>query len=184
MLPHLLKYPLQILFRRILGWTNTANFLEQFRYIIVASQLLNDHSKRASYRTQDLPKPLGGDLSIFQGQNKHFVPTFRGLFLTTLAAFVGVYTIQWLRAWVLSTTPLSGAIALLIFTIFALGIYAYVERRERHHVQDHTVRCASCLTACMQDFDDATSASMTLIQEVDLLSQGYNMQVNPHTSKN
>ncbi|KAL9125209.1 MAG: hypothetical protein Q9217_005548 [Psora testacea] len=160
-----------------LGWTKNAHFLEQYRYVIVGSQLLSGHLNPTPYKRQYPPKPAEGDASRWQ-QDRAFVPTGLGLSLTALSAFVLAWSIRWLRNKVLASYSIPGVnILVLVCAIALMIIYTYTRRQWLHNLRLQAIRSASRLTTSMQEFDTATSAAITLIQEVELVSRGYYMQV-------
>lgn len=58
-----------------------------------------------------------------------------------------------------------------------LTLYYYFRRQCLHYLRIQAIESASSLTTNAQDFDAAVSAGITLIQEVELVSRGYNMCV-------
>ena len=57
----------------------------------------------------------------------------------------------------------------------ALALYYYFRRQWLHYLRVQAIESASSLTTNAQYFDAAASAGITLIQEVELVSRGYNM---------
>lgn len=158
-----------------LGWTKNAHFLEQFRYIIVASQLLNEHSNPRAYKRQSLPPP-GGDGLLQLDQDRSFVPSWPGLSLTGVTAFVLAWLIRWLHLSVYarySPTRISSILLAVAFTFVVL--YCYMRRQWLHYLRVQAVQSASSFSNNAQYYDAAASAGITLIQEVELVSRGYSM---------
>ena len=58
-----------------------------------------------------------------------------------------------------------------------LTLYYFFRRQWLHYLRIQAIEIASSLTMNAQDFDAAASAGITLIQEVELVSRGYNMYV-------
>ena len=56
-------------------------------------------------------------------------------------------------------------------------LYYYFRRQWLQFLRVQAIEGASSLTTNAQDFDAAASAGITLIQEVELVSRGYNMCV-------
>ena len=161
-----------------LGWTENALFLEQFRYTIVASQLLNEHSNPKTYRRQTFPPPTG-DGSPHWRQDQNFVPSRLGLSLTGATAFAFAWSVHWLQS--KATVPHDPShICLFVSAIFAISstLYYYFRRQWLHYLRVQAIESASSLTTNAQDFDAAAFAGITLIQEVELVSRGYNMCVH------
>lgn len=66
------------------------------------------------------------------------------------------------------------------FLIFALVtlitvLHFYLRRQWLQYIRAQAIQCASSLTNSAQDLDSAASAGIVLIQEVELVSRGYNM---------
>ncbi|KAL9005054.1 MAG: hypothetical protein Q9188_002161 [Gyalolechia gomerana] len=159
-----------------LGWVENGRFLEQFRYTIIASQLLNDVYNPGIYKrhvTSHRPETdcLGIDKDVR-------IPAFSwsGLSLTASAAFVLVWSVHWTRnaarstprAWSLVLTP---AVAFIICSV----LYLYFRRQWLHWIRSQAVESASALVAGAQNLDAVVSASINLIQEVELVCRGYRM---------
>ena len=157
-----------------LGWTKNAHFLEQFRYIIVASQLLSDHSNPSSYQRQSLPRPAASTKHLEREQL--FAASPLGLSLTAATAFLLAWSIRWLHCKWWSDYSIPGVLLLgLAFAATSTIIYAYIRRQYLHSLRLQAIESASVLTINMQEFDATASAGLTLIQEVELISRGYNM---------
>ena len=161
-----------------LGWTGNTNFLEQFRYTIVASQLLNEHSNSKSYKRQSFPPPIRDGSSQWD-KEQSFVPSWQGLSLTLATAFALAWSIRWFHnrgfaRYSTTTVVLFVVVCSVILTI----LYYYFRRQWLHYLRVRAVETASVLITSAQDFDAAVSAGITLIQEVELVSRGYNLS-NP-----
>lgn len=158
-----------------LGWTKNAHFLEQFRYIIVASQLLNDSSNSRVYQRQEVP-PITNTFSAQWETNRHIVPSSRGLLITGATAFSLAWSVRWLNGRLCSSYRTSWN-TLLISLALALSvvIYYYSRRQRLHNLRVQAVNNATNLTTNAQNFDAAATAGTTLIQEVELVSRGYSM---------
>ncbi len=155
-----------------IGWAENTHFLEQFRYTLVASQLLNEHPNPTTCRRQDLPSPAADtavqpdavNLSLF------------GLSVTTTAAFA--------IAWAINSLCRTGLEAIgykrtylvsIILLLFVVGLYCYFRRQWLKYLRSRAIRNASVLVANAQGFDTAASSAITFIQEVELVSRGYRM---------
>ncbi len=164
-----------------LGRTENAHFLEQFRYIIVASQLLTERSIPSNYRRQSFPVPVNDEASKLRGDDCASV-SWVGLCLTGVAAFILAWSIHWIRS--AGRIHLSGwRICLTLSTAVMMfgGLYALLRRQWLHYVRAQAVETASSLTASAQNFDAAAAAALTWIQEVELVSRGYRMWVDCFT---
>ncbi len=158
-----------------LGWTKNLNFLEQFRYIIVASQLLSEQTKPFTYKRQALPPP-GGEWPLKSDQDNGFKLSPVGLSVTGATAVGLAYIIKRLQGVKISdyrATTL-GIIAVLGI-LLTIILYYYARRQWLHYLRLRSMENATSLTSNAQNFDAAATAAFTLIQEVELVSRGYNM---------
>ncbi|KAH0544147.1 hypothetical protein FGG08_001592 [Glutinoglossum americanum] len=157
-----------------LGRAENAHFLEQFRYIIVASQLLSEHINVShydpkGYAQQERSTDLG---SSEESQNPPFNLT------VLLATGVGAYVFVWMIHWASgsgSSKPSKGRI-IVVFSfsiIVATVLYAYARRQWLQYLRRQSVDAAGVFVQSSQAFDVAASASITLIQEVEIVSRGY-----------
>lgn len=160
-----------------LGWPENVHFLEQFRYLIVASQLLNEHSNPKTYQRQNLPPPKG-DRSSSWDTEQRFVPSPRGLALTATIAFALAWSIRWLRSRAIADYSISTILLSLSMAAVALAVlYYYFRSKWLQYMHVLAVESASSFILAAQDFDAAVFAGITLVQEVELVSRGYNMCV-------
>ena len=158
-----------------LGWIRNTQFLEQFRYTIVASQLLNEHSNPIVYRQQSNVVPPD-ESSHDCNQENNFAASVSGLLWTLLAAFTLVLATQWMSTRVLATFTVPQILLLLIgFAAVALVAYSYSRRQWLNRIRTQAIKNASKFTGEMQQFDAAASAGLTMVQEVELVSRGYQM---------
>jgi hypothetical protein len=152
-----------------LGRAENTRFLEHFRYLIVASQLLNEYPDHGSLHTTTINSPpthpsdatLNASLSI------------SGLVATAGIAFVLVLVLNWLRGARLSKSRV--LLALACATLSAVLFYAYVRRQWLQYLRHQAVDTVSSLTTNARGFDMTTSAALSLIQEVELVSKGYRL---------
>lgn len=149
-------------------------FLEEFRYIIVASQLLSSHQYhgQGSYGNSQRRKPV--DTSGIQ--RKAVSPAGAG---ATASVAFGV---SWIIRWSASAHDWKGIV--LRFTIVsgllvAAAIFgqAYLRRRWLHNLRQQNIADTAKFIGRSQDLDSAMTAALCLIQEVELVSRGYRMCV-------
>ncbi|KAI4092099.1 MAG: hypothetical protein LQ339_007995 [Xanthoria mediterranea] len=157
-----------------LGWTENHRFLEQFRYTIIASQLLNDvpnqgaHKLRHAFRISDTSRPE------VDTHDEPLAFSWTGLALTGLAAFTLAWSVHFTRncaesashRWPLVLTP---TVAVIICSV----LYLFFRRQYLYWLRDQVSRSVSILVTDAQDFDLIVSASINLIQEVELVCRGY-----------
>ncbi|KAJ5503566.1 hypothetical protein N7463_006440 [Penicillium fimorum] len=153
-----------------LARSDNERFLEQFGYVIVASQLLNEHSAPSYTSAADV-------LSAKQPSTLPSLSTtfgIQGALVTALTSF----SIAWLLHWTRSRTgpglSLKKVGVLLIF-VPAVGIffYAFAKRQWLKYLRHQAVEAAGTFIGNAQGFDSAASASVVFIQEVELVSRGY-----------
>ena len=165
----------QIDIRTRFGGIQTTLFLEQFRYIIVASQLLSEHSAPVIYKHKAVLESRDDGATAWDDYQA-FVATPTGLITTAITAFAFAYTIRWLRSKVfLERTTSEIAFLFSSLAILAAALLYPCGRYWLHQIQTQAIEQASLLTAKMRDLDSVVSAGMALIQEVELVSRGYSM---------
>ncbi|KAI4255698.1 MAG: hypothetical protein LQ352_002447 [Teloschistes flavicans] len=154
--------------------------LFDFRYTIIASQLLNDVPNSTIYTrhhaTQNLDfgqQNLDTDAQVVQF-------TWPGLALTVLTAFSFAWLVQWMKA-IAQSTSQGWPMVLTPITVVATCFFLYVHFRQQwlHWLRDQAVQNASTLVASAQDFQVAASSSINLIQEVELVCRGYRVSPLP-----
>ena len=154
-----------------LGRKDNERFLEHFRYLIVASQLLGEQS---SIRTTTFPNHANG-----AGPGPEFKVTTTsptGAVLTAATAF----TLVWLVHWSRRRSGFSKArfvVVFVVFTVVATASYAYIRRQWLQTLRQQAVENASALVTNLQAFEASTSSALALIQEVELVSRGYRLYV-------
>ncbi|SPQ18751.1 37d58344-4215-4588-92a9-d891defec9b8 [Thermothielavioides terrestris] len=145
-------------------------FIEQFRYTIVASQLLSGHSIAGpqSYynRPKDSPETLQNVVA----------PTPTGLLATAAAALVVAWVARWVYAGGYAhLTKKRAAITALVLVALAAVSQAYLRQQWLRHLRNQALTEVTAFVSKSQDFDSACSAALSLIQEVELVSRGYRL---------
>ena len=155
-----------------IGRADNAQFLEHFRYIIVASQLLNEYLDQGA-----LPPTIpshGLDGTSDTTGIPSVTTSLYGAAATAVVAFALVYLIHWARnGRTASKTRI--ALALFMFIVAAFVGYAYVRRQWLKFLRRHAVAEVTTLTANWQAFEVSSSSALSLIQEVELVSKGYRL---------
>lgn len=161
-----------------LGRPDNTHFLEQFRYTIVASQLLSDHAHPSSYKPSIEPCLADLDANDQSGETESVALSWQGVSSTGALAFVLVWSLHWARG---AANALSGTLRItLVVFVFAIALalsYAFVRRQWLHYLRHQAVDGASQFVSTAQAYDGAATAAVTLIQEVELVSRGYRMWV-------
>jgi hypothetical protein len=158
-----------------IGRADNERFLEHFRYLIVASQLLGGQD---GLRTATLPNfaAHGGP-----GPQEFKVATIDpiGAALTATTAFLLVWLIHWSRRQPGFSKGRS-LLVLVVFAAVATAVYAYTRRQWLQYLRQEAVEGASAVVTNLQAFEASTSSALALIQEVELVSRGYRLYVvNP-----
>lgn len=96
-----------------------------------------------------------------------------GVAATAGVAFVLVLLLNWLRGSRLSKSRV--LLALVCAAVAAVLFYAYIRRQWLQYLRHQAVDTASSLTTNARGFDITTSAALSLIQEVELVSKGYRL---------
>lgn len=155
-----------------LGRVDNARFLERFRYIIVASQLLSTHSylaqpgygqsRDAAVAAPDAPQ--------------HGASTVVGVSVTASVAFMLAWMVNWTRGGVSSVTGKGRMFVFLaVIIVLATVSYAYIRRQWLQYLRQQTIAEISSFVNKSQEFDSAAAGSLTLVQEVELVSRGYRL---------
>lgn len=155
-----------------LGRVDNAKFLERFRYIIVASQLLNSHSYLAQpgygqSRDAAIPAP---------DAPQHGALTVAGISVTASIAFTLAWLVHWTRGGVSSAAGKGRmAVFLAVIVVLATVSYTYARRQWLQYLRQQTIAEISDFVHKSQEFDSAAAGSLTLVQEVELVSRGYRL---------
>ena len=151
---------------------DNAKFIEQFRYTIVASQLLSGHSILGHSTSHERVEGPNG------GTSDRGIPTTVGLMATALAAI----TVAWMVNWVYSGGYSHLTKKRVVFTVVLLAAvaflgHAYVRQQWLRYLREQALSEVSTFVSRSQDLDSVSSAAMSLIQEVELVSRGYRLCV-------
>lgn len=155
-----------------LGRADNARFLERFRYLIVASQLLNAHSYlgQAAYipsRDVAVASPDAPQIGAF---------TLAGVAVTASFAFAMAWLIHWAKGGASSTAGKGRMLVLLaVIVLLAITSYAYMRRQWLQYLRQQSLAEISDFVVKGHDFDTAAAGALTLVQEVELVSRGYRM---------
>lgn len=153
-----------------LDQADNSRFIEQFRYTIVASQLLSGHSV--------LGQHVPGQSSRMQvgGGHDPSMPSQTGLLLTAVGALGLAWFISWLYGGgITSLTKKRVVVFIVIFAVAGLVSQAYIRQQWLRYVRDQTLVEISTFVSKAQDFDSVSGAASALIQEVELVSRGYRL---------
>lgn len=159
-----------------LGRADNAKFLEHFRYVIVASQLLNEYLDYGSLQATNSLTATGLDGSKDDTGLPSVSTSLYGVAVTATAAFAIVYLLHWARngrngSISKSRVPLT----LIVLAMAAFVGYTYVRRQWLRFLRRNAVAAASSLTGNWRAYEVSSSAALSLIQEVELVSKGYRL---------
>lgn len=153
-----------------LGRADNERFLEHFRYLIVASQLLGGQD---GMRTAAIPKfaAHGGP-----GPQEFKVATISptGAALTGTTAFLLVWLVHWSRRQPAFSKGRSSLVFVVFAAVFA-AVYSYTRRQWLQYLRQEAVEGASAVVTNLQAFEASTASALALIQEVELVSRGYRL---------
>ena len=154
-----------------LGRADNERFLEHFRYLIVASQLL---SEQGGLRTAAIPN-FAAEGRPSPQEFKVATTSVSGAVLTGATAFILVWLVHWSRNRPSGSSRARTLVVLLAFAAVATAFYGDVRRQWLQHLRQQAVEGASALVTNMQAFETSTSSALALIQEVELVSRGYRL---------
>ncbi|KOS16737.1 hypothetical protein ESCO_004806 [Escovopsis weberi] len=151
--------------------SDTTKFLEQFRYAIIASQLLSSHSiVGRRLPVPNAPGAPGAPPPRPRGQSLY---STEGIGASVLAA-LGLAVVV---SWVLASSSLFPwrriAVLLVLVAVSALVGQVYTRHKSLSDRRDEALFEISSFVSSSQDFDSATEATLSLVQEVELVSRGY-----------
>ena len=151
------------------------HFLEQFRYVIVASQLLDVHGNVARYSSLNPASQTAPDLQSNASAPKLLLSA-SGACMTGLVAFLFVWMLHWVRGGGNPRLHLARILLASSCTVVLLLIlFSYVRRQRLVFLRQQAVNSAAQLVAGAQDFDTAAAMALSMIQDVELVSRGYRL---------
>ncbi|KAK4954711.1 hypothetical protein LTR66_013537 [Elasticomyces elasticus] len=156
-----------------IGRADNARFLEHFRYLIVASQLLNEYPDPTSLQFP-ATQPQGLDGTTHDAGLTSAATNPGGVVATAVVAFLLAWLFHWARGSRHAGVHKSRSILVLAILIVATSIcYAYVRRQWLKYLRQQAVEAASSLTRNLQALETLSTSALSLIQEVELVSRGY-----------
>lgn len=170
--------------------SENAKFLERFRYIIVASQLLSQHINFSHYNYssgnllpphQQQQQQLAADDD--SDSTPFFGPPFANIrFWAGNSLCMGIITLilGWFLRWGdrQKGAPLSQGrtgLGLLGLTMAGVILFTNVRRRWLRRLRGRTIELATQFVENSQAYDILASNAITFIQEVQLISRGYRL---------
>lgn len=147
--------------------------MEHFRYILVASQLLHEQFGSCNGKRMSSAPSLGGSGAQLE-EFRATATSVTGALLTATTSFATVWLIHWSK----SQPELNRGRTLVVicgFLLLAILLYSYARRQWLHYLRQNAVAAASTLVTNLKAIDASTSAGLSLVQEVELVSRGYRL---------
>ncbi|KAF3762539.1 hypothetical protein M406DRAFT_264888 [Cryphonectria parasitica EP155] len=149
---------------------DNSRFIEQFRYTIVASQLLSGHSILAQHA------PVQSSAIESGASQDPSVPSQTGLILTAVGALGLAWFIRWLyNGGITNLTKKRVVVFVVVSALAGVASQAFIRQQWLRYVRQQVLAEAATFVSKAQDFDSASSAALALIQEVELVSRGYRL---------
>lgn len=145
-------------------------FLDQFRYSIIASHLLVQEAKPSS--ATNLSHQLRDEQTWRHCTNYPF-SVHGAAFITTIS-----FLTAWLFHWVTvrsAILPWNIGIIVGLMVIAAIGIYAYARKKALQRSRQRAVNGLTDLITRSHALDSAARSALNLIQEIEIVSRGYEM---------
>lgn len=157
--------------------SDAAKFLEQFRYSVVASQLLSGHTILAQQNGYPALLPsLDGPADLAGGEHgpESLLTSSAGAVAVVVGALATAFALRWLsgRGYATITWRRAGLFGVLVLLVAILS-QAYIRRQWLRYLHEKAVAEVTAFVSSSQDLDGASGAAITLIQEVELVSRGY-----------
>lgn len=146
-------------------------FIEQFRYTIVASQLLSGpsiggqphHANRLRHKDSDVV-------------HSAVVPTSTGIAVTAAGALLVAWIISWVYYGGFSHLTKKRVVFAVVLLVAGASVsHVYIRQQWLRYLREQAMAEVTSFVSRSQDFDSASSAALSLIQEVELVSRGYRM---------
>jgi hypothetical protein len=155
-----------------LSRTEDERFVEHFRYLIIASQLLSEQSRPGSFNPSaqpDHPNVRPDDILVG-------TTSLEGAIVAVAISFAVVWVIHWsthIRSSSLTSSWVRGCLAVLFVTFGLALVYIYSLRNTSRRTHRSTTNATSSFVDHAHTFDGVTSTSLKLIQEVEIVARGY-----------
>ena len=156
-----------------MGRADNQRFLEHFRYLLVASQLIGE---QGGLRATSIPN-FATDGHVQPSDFKVATTNLTGAALTGATAFLLVWLVHWSRSRTSGFSKGRFLIVLVVFAVLATTCYAYARRQWLMYLRQQAVDGAATLVTNLQAFEASTSSALALIQEVELVARGYRLLV-------
>nr|XP_036585712.1 proliferating cell nuclear antigen [Colletotrichum truncatum]KAF6795763.1 proliferating cell nuclear antigen [Colletotrichum truncatum] len=148
---------------------DNSKFLEQFRYTIIASQLLSGHSVLSQHHASSQPT----NPAIDGNSTDKFLDS-----TGAVTAVLGALALAVSLNWIAGSGPLNKkrVTVILFVVVIAAGIaHVYMRRQWLRYRRLQALSEVTAFVSNSQEFDAATGAAIALVQEVELVSRGYRL---------
>lgn len=160
-------------FRSALGYPNPENYLEHFRYIIIASQLLLD-SASGGARKQNVKTTSALESYVLSA--KATPAGAAGAVLTAVALSLVTQELVGRESWTWSDGPI---IFMYLALAFAMpGCWIAASQNWLSRLQSEALRAVEGLVTHYQTSINVTTSVLEMIQEVELVAREQQMQVD------
>lgn len=155
-----------------LSRTEDESFVDHFRYLIIASQLLSEQSRPGSFESlahTGLANARPSDVSVA-------TTSVEGAIVAVAISFAVVWIIHWsthVRSSSLTSSWVRGGLAILFVAIGLALLYIYSLRNASRRTHRSTTNAISGFVDHAHTFDGVTSTSLKLVQEVEIVARGY-----------
>jgi Mysoin-binding motif of peroxisomes len=168
-LTSLTEYPQAAISLRV-STTENERFLDQFRYTVIASQLLV-HEANTAVEAR-FSSPLGHTETLHYNADNSF--SLQGAAASGAISFFTALTLHWAREQS-SSHWLNVCIFLALALIVVIGIYGYARRKTSQRTRQAAMGALSDLITQSHAMDNVVRSALGLIQEVEIVSRGYEM---------
>ncbi len=157
-----------------IGRAENTKFLEQYRYIIVASQLLSNHQ----YHGQNGSWSALAQMPDGRAPEQVNLINPYGTAATASFALGITYVVRWsthvasFKALLFRITMVSG-----VLVVIAILGQAFLRRRMLQYLRQQNILETTKFVELSQNLDAAMRAALSLIQEVELVSRGYRISL-------
>lgn len=154
------------------------HFLDQFRFILVGSQLLTERGKSTHHRKESDQRDPHAATPLTTDPQLPF--SLEGALTAALIPFVIVWALSYLGWQIFSKNFVWRDGADLLVPVLALAavssyLYAYASRKLRETICRSALVEASRMINAAQSFDSISSAAITLVSELEVISRGYEL---------
>jgi uncharacterized membrane protein len=149
---------------------DNARFLEQFRYTIVASQLLS------AWAVPGQHQPTAGNLSAPEASQPTTQISTEGVTFSVLGALVVAVISS--SMWHASPNYITWKNVSFLVALIAAGLgigRVHMRRQWLRYQRDQSLSELKSFISQSHDYDRVTGSALSLVQEVELVSRGYRM---------